>query len=274
MSRELREKVRALVADEVTLGDAPNDGPERVALVYPSPYRTGMSSLGFLQIHRLIQSRGRVSERAFLPEDPDEYRRTNTSLFTFENERPVRSFPAVLLSVAYEIEIAGMIEVLELAGIPPLAKDRDERHPFILMGGPLTFSNPLPLAPYADTVLMGEADETIHDALDVIFAHVGSTRRAADWKTEAMRAMADKIPSAFVPELHGDTMPEIAKCAVELLPAFAAIRTPHTELRDMFLVEAERGCSRGCTYCVMRRSTNGGMRIVPLQQSTALIPWA
>ncbi|MGA7120040.1 MAG: radical SAM protein, partial [Polyangiaceae bacterium] len=25
----------------------------------------------------------------------------------------------------------------------------------------------------------------------------------------------------------------------------------------------ERGCSRGCTYCVMRRSTNGGMRIVP-----------
>ena len=31
----------------------------------------------------------------------------------------------------------------------------------------------------------------------------------------------------------------------------------------MFLIEAERGCSRGCTYCVMRRSTNGGMRIVP-----------
>ena len=29
----------------------------------------------------------------------------------------------------------------------------------------------------------------------------------------------------------------------------------------MFLVEAERGCHRGCTYCVMRRSTNGGMRL-------------
>ena len=31
----------------------------------------------------------------------------------------------------------------------------------------------------------------------------------------------------------------------------------------MFMTEAARGCSRGCTYCVMRRSTNGGMRIVP-----------
>ena len=29
----------------------------------------------------------------------------------------------------------------------------------------------------------------------------------------------------------------------------------------MFLIEPERGCSRGCTYCVMRRSTNGGMRM-------------
>jgi radical SAM superfamily enzyme YgiQ (UPF0313 family) len=29
------------------------------------------------------------------------------------------------------------------------------------------------------------------------------------------------------------------------------------------MTEAARGCSRGCTYCVMRRSTNGGMRIVP-----------
>ena len=38
-------------------------------------------------------------------------------------------------------------------------------------------------------------------------------------------------------------------------------RTP--SCADMFLTEAARGCSRGCTYCVMRRSTNGGMRVVP-----------
>jgi radical SAM superfamily enzyme YgiQ (UPF0313 family) len=40
----------------------------------------------------------------------------------------------------------------------------------------------------------------------------------------------------------------------------------------MFLVETERGCSRGCTYCVMRRSTNGGMRIVPAEKVLATVP--
>ena len=40
----------------------------------------------------------------------------------------------------------------------------------------------------------------------------------------------------------------------------------------MFLIETERGCSRGCTYCVMRRSTNGGMRLAPMETILGLIP--
>ncbi|GAB4217220.1 MAG: radical SAM protein [Sandaracinaceae bacterium] len=268
MSRELREEVRARIRDEV--GTSFAEGPERVALVYPSPYRTGMSSLGFLQIYRRIFAHGRVAERAFLPDDPGAYRRTRTPLFTYEGERPVGDFPVIALSVAYEIEIAGVIEVLELAGLPALAAERDDRHPLVLMGGPLTFSNPLPLAPYADVVLMGECDETIQTALDAVF---GTFQRGrAGTKAAALRAIADAIPSAFVPTLHGDELPPIAQADLDLLPAYASIRTPHTELRDMFLLEAERGCSRGCTYCVMRRSTNGGMRIVPMEKILGLVP--
>ncbi|MEZ4247785.1 MAG: hypothetical protein R3B99_06060 [Polyangiales bacterium] len=51
------------------------------------------------------------------------------------------------MSVAYELELAGLVQVLELANLPVLAEDRDERHPFVLAGGPLTFSNPLPSRP-------------------------------------------------------------------------------------------------------------------------------
>jgi radical SAM superfamily enzyme YgiQ (UPF0313 family) len=40
----------------------------------------------------------------------------------------------------------------------------------------------------------------------------------------------------------------------------------------MFLIEAERGCHRGCTYCVMRRSTNGGMRLVEPARVLSLVP--
>jgi radical SAM superfamily enzyme YgiQ (UPF0313 family) len=74
-----------------------------------------------------------------------------------------------------------------------------------------------------------------------------------------------------VPSRH-DALPSVAAVDDALLPAHSAIVTPHTELSGMFLVETERGCSRGCTYCVMRRSTNGGMRIVPSEVVLETIP--
>jgi radical SAM superfamily enzyme YgiQ (UPF0313 family) len=56
------------------------------------------------------------------------------------------------------------------------------------------------------------------------------------------------------------------------LPAKSVIITPDTELSSMFLIEAERGCSRTCTYCVMRRSSNGGMRKVAKEVILDAIP--
>ena len=262
MHDSIRSIIASRLADE--RGTLFNDVPEKVAMVYPSPYHTGMSSLGFQTIYREIHASGRAAERAFLPDDVDAWKKTRAPLVTYESQRPVGDFPIVALSVAYEIEIAGLIEVLELSGIPVFAEDRDERHPFILMGGPLTFSNPLPLGDYADAILMGEADETIHIALDILFS---TSNRA-----EQLATLAREIPSCFVPSIHGDSLPHVAAAENSRLPAYAQITTPNTELRDMFLIEPERGCSRGCTYCVMRRSTNGGMRIVPMDRVLELIP--
>ncbi len=255
--------VKRRLAAEV--GTIFKDAPQRVALLYPSPYRAAMSSLGFQTIYREINADpGRAAERAFLPDDVEAFRRSGATLCTYESGRAVGSFPLVALSVAYELELAGLIEVLELAGIPPLAQERDERHPFVLCGGPLTNSNPLPLAPFADAVLMGEADESVHLALDLLAASAN--------KQQARETLAAELPSCFVPALHGEALPPLAKASHDKLPAWAPIRTPDTELSSMFLLEAERGCSRGCRYCVMRRSTNGGMRIVELERILRLIP--
>jgi radical SAM superfamily enzyme YgiQ (UPF0313 family) len=261
------DDMRALASTRLSeeLGTLRSEAHERVALLYPSPYATAMSSLGFQTIYREIHQSGRGADRAFLPEDVAAWRSSRAPLFTYEAERPVSDYAVVAISVAYELELAGLINALELAGIPPLAEERTNRHPFVLVGGPLTFSNPAPLAPFADAILMGEADETIHTALDVLFA--GGADRG-----ETLAALARELPSAFIPALHGEQLPPIAKCADARLPAYAQITTPNTELRDMFLVETSRGCSRGCRYCVMRRSTNGGMRIVPLETIVARIP--
>ncbi|MEY4512490.1 MAG: hypothetical protein RLZZ450_4612 [Pseudomonadota bacterium] len=259
---DYHKEIRTRLADEQ--GTIYRDAPDKVALLYPSPYHVGMSSLGFQTMYREINnSPGRAAERAFLPDDVEAHQRARLPLYSYESLRPVADFPVVGLSVAFELELAGVVHSLELAGIPALAEERDDRHPFILCGGPLTFSNPLPLAPFADAILMGEADETIHLALDVLFSI--RDRKA---RLEALAA----IPSCFVPSLHGDIMPLGAKCTDARLPAYAVIRTPNTELRNMFLIEAERGCSRGCAYCVMRRSTNGGMRIVPMETILSHVP--
>jgi radical SAM superfamily enzyme YgiQ (UPF0313 family) len=256
------DEVRARPAAEV--GTIRKDAPERVALVYPSPYSVGMSSLGFQTIYRAINdSPGRAAHRAFLPDDVAAARHEG-ALCTYEAGVPVGDYPVVAMSVAYELELAGVGQCLEMAGLPPLAADRTDAHPLVLAGGPLTFSNPLPLAPFVDAILMGEADETIHQALDLVFA--------APSKRAALARLADALPSSFVPSLHGDAMPPVAKCDDAKLPAYSCIRTPHMELSDMFLVEPERGCHRGCNYCVMRRSTNGGMRTVPKDRLLSLIP--
>ncbi len=230
-----------------------------VALAYPSPYRAGMSSLGFQQIYRQIQNEdGLACERFFLPEEGEP-----AGAVAYESGRALREFPVAAVSVAYELEIAGLVTLLEGAGIPALRSERDHRFPFILAGGPLTFSNPLPLAPFVDAIVMGEADTL---ALDVLRA-----LRDAPSREAAMSALA-ALPHVFVPSRHGSTLPSVAQCDDALLPAWGPIRAEEAELSGMFLIETERGCSRGCTYCVMRRSTNGGMRIVPMEHILSLIP--
>src|SRR5881397_1232463 len=80
-----------------------------------------------------------------------------------------------------------------------------------------------------------------------------------------------RVPGCYVPGLSG-TLPPIARAGDDRLPARSQILTKDTVLSSMFLIEPERGCSRGCTYCVMRRTTNGGMRLVTPERILSLIP--
>ncbi|MCB9563686.1 MAG: radical SAM protein [Kofleriaceae bacterium] len=224
-----------------------------------------MSSLGYQTIYRrLNDAPGVAADRAVLPDDVAAWKAARQPLLTLEREAAVGDYPMLAFSVAYELELAGLIDCLELAGVPPLAADRDHRHPLVIAGGPLTFSNPVPLAPYCDLIVLGEADEVVLELVTLA--------RDAGWRRDALLdALADR-PGYYLPDRHGDDVPRIAAAGDACLPARSQIITPHAELSDMFLIEPARGCSRGCTYCVMRRSTNGGMRIVSPARVLAEIP--
>jgi len=260
-ARDLHAQRQQLLANEQ--GTLTKVAPLRLALCYPSPYHVGMSSLGFQTIYREIHAHpGATAERAFLPDDVEAFRSSRTPPFTLESGAALAGYPILAFSVAYELELTGLFTLLDLAGIPLLASERGEGWPLIVAGGPLTFSNPEPLEPFVDVLVQGEADALVHQLLDALQA--GGSRQAL--LDGLARTPGFRVPGRGGPSLHVSRAPD------ERLPARSQIITPHTELSSMFLIEPERGCSRGCHYCVMRRTTNGGMRTVPPERVLELVP--
>jgi radical SAM superfamily enzyme YgiQ (UPF0313 family) len=257
---DVRNQIRKRVEEE--LGVLHKHSPIRVALCYPAPYRVAMSSLGFQSIYREIHQHPEcAAERAFLPDDPGKYRRNNIRVLTYEGEKPLSSFPVVAFSIAFELELPGIFEMLDLSGIPLLRQERSQNHPLIIAGGALTNSNPVILAPFVDLIILGEGEQLIHLFLDEI----------ASESKEKLLYRLSKVKGCYVPGLTPD-LSSGAKADDDRLPAYSQIITKETVLTSMFLIEPERGCSRGCTYCVMRRAAKGGMRLVPPERVLSLIP--
>ncbi|MCL2726334.1 MAG: B12-binding domain-containing radical SAM protein [Polyangiaceae bacterium] len=263
MKFDREARIRTRLTKEI--GRIDKEAPFTVALTYPSPYAMAMSSLGYQRIYRAImESPGFSCERVMLDDEAETNLAMQGRPVSYESRTPIEIFPVIAVSVAYELEIGRFVRLLDAASVPPLREERHgHHHPFVLAGGPLTFSNPLPLAPFCDAIVIGEAEEITMTILRIL----ESTPRHED----RLKALAS-VPHVFVPVIHGTSLPVVARVPDEMIPAWAAIRTPETVLSNMFLIETGRGCSRRCTYCVMRRSTNGGMRLAPMEKILELIP--
>ena len=97
MSWKIKQKLRALLVAETNLCNPAHGrgGDLSICLVYPNRYGTGMGSLGFQTIYRLLtESAGLQCERAFLPDrvDLEEYRRSGSPLLSLESQRPLAKF--------------------------------------------------------------------------------------------------------------------------------------------------------------------------------------
>ena len=238
-------------------------GGFRVALCYPNRYPVAASSLGYQVVHQMITATpGMASARATLPDPEVADHLPADGVRTIEDEAPLSAYPVVAFSIAYEMDLSNLLWMMDAAGIPPLRDERTAAQPFVLVGGPMTLSNALPLEPFADAVVMGEAEEVLGEVLEAL--------RAVDDRHARWERLA-RIAGVWVPALHGVATPEPLKVAAERLPAAAAWWTPEAELRDMFLVEASRGCPRYCKFCVVR-ARNTPMRHRPVEHILAAIP--
>lgn len=213
-----------------------------IALIYPNSYYIGMSNLGLHAIYKLLNSYSEVvCERAFWERDN---RVESLPPLSVESQRPLSDFAVLAFSINYELDYFNVVQILRASGIPLYAADRDERHPLIIAGGPCIIANPLPLSPFFDCLCIGEAEAILPAMLPVLSGGIGGKRN------KLLKELAS-LPGIYVPATHSGT-PVIRQWVTNLddFPVASTILTPDTELGDLYLIEVERGCNRGCRFCL------------------------
>ena len=142
----------------------------KVALVFPDVYDLGMSNLGLAILYDLLNKRVDIlAERIYVPW-PDmeaQMRAVGLPLYALESRHEVRDFDLIGISLPYEQLYTNVLTFLDLAGLPLLSLDRDERYPLICAGGNAVF-NPEPMADFIDFFVLGEGEDVIRRWIAVI----------------------------------------------------------------------------------------------------------
>ena len=239
----------------------------RFAFCFPDVYEIGMSHLGMKILYHLLNEReDTYCERVFAPwvDMENKMRERGIPLFALESHQPVKDFDLVGFTLQYEMSYTNLINMLDLAGIPVLSEERNEKHPFVCAGGPCAY-NPEPLADFIDFFIIGEGEEVINEVMDVY----------AKWKNESgsreqfLKSLAS-IEGVYVPRFYDinykkdgtidNIIPNtegipgrIGKRIIkELDKVFFPdnIIVPYTGIvHDRIILELFRGCVRGCRFC-------------------------
>src|SRR5216117_2269776 len=264
MSWRLKKKFQGLLAAERGTIRKDWGGKIAFALVYPNTYAVGMSNLGFQTIYRHLNALPDVvCERVFLPDPEDlaDLGRTEGVPISLESFRPLTDFHMVRFSVTYEGDYVNVLRLLALAGIPLRPEDRRPNDPLVLMGGVCAFSNPEPVAPFMDVVVVGEGEELVAEL-------IAAYRERADDRERLLDALA-ALEGVYVPSRYeivyapdgtvGDVLPQgatpaiVTKRRLRNVNAFEtvdAVKTPNAEYGHMALLEVGKGCGRGCRFCL------------------------
>ncbi|MEG1870023.1 MAG: TIGR03960 family B12-binding radical SAM protein [Oscillospiraceae bacterium] len=253
----------------------------RIAFCFPDMYEVGMSHLGMKILYSLYNNvENYWCERVFAPDVDMEavMRKEKILLYGLESFDPIKDFDFIAFTLQYEMSYTGVLNMLDLAGVPIRAKDRPDLSPLVIAGGPCA-CNPEPLTAFVDLFVLGEGEKVNLEVNELYLI-----AKQNGWSKEKYLHEASKIGGVYVPSLYEVTYNDdkTVKAVTPIyddVPAKVTKRiivdidevfypkqfiVPFVEpVHDRVMVEVLRGCIRGCRFC------QAGFIYRPFREKTA-----
>ncbi len=226
-------------------------------ICFPDVYEVAMSNLGIRIVSEVINSvDGACADRCYAPW-PDfgsRLKENNIPLYSLDLKKPLNEFDMLGFSLQYEMSYTTILYMLDLAGIPLLAKDRGDEYPIIQAGGPCA-CNPEPLADFVDLFVIGDGEDSMRELTQLALEE----KDKKNFLQKASKIKGVYVPTLTYPVYDNDgniTHFEGKKVEKAFCIDLENATFPKTQpvgnievVHDRAIIEVMRGCFRGCRFC-------------------------